>query len=119
MNKDKIDEINSELDTITEPLFDSAEDAIKSVSLSLESYGLNLPELPSIDDEMVFHLFTDEKDQEPYYLFLTLDYYDGKYEIYASIVNQDELNILDAYLGDDEDPDDGHHVKRNRKTEDV
>jgi hypothetical protein len=102
MIQEQIDEINDSLDSATDSLFDSPQEAIASISMVLESYGIVMPVITDYCDDLVFRLISDEIGN-CLYLYITLDFIDDKYEVYATIANENELNLLDSFIDNDED----------------
>jgi hypothetical protein len=99
----EIDDINDELDPISDQLYDSWSDAWQQVALVLEAHGITVPSVDEFDDEMVFKLENDGQDCE-YFLYVAKEDHpdEDKYTLYATLATQEDLDaIVDAESDDD------------------
>lgn len=112
---DNIEEINNDLDQLSDEVFSSAGEAWEAIALKLESYGIIPPAADGFDDEMLFR-FEDDTEE---YLYVNMDGLDeDQVTVYAIFVDPEELGILDGAEDEPQPQVIPTHV-RTRKTSSV
>jgi len=117
-----VDNLNNDLDTLSDQTFDSIPDAWHAVALKLETHGVTAPVIDNFDDELCFKILFDGIEEPPYYLHVIFDTdldeeVSAKYNVYATLTTPEELDILDSLGGDEEQIWQGQHHLRTRKAE--
>ena len=88
------DLINADLDTLSDMIFNSEIDAWNAISLKLENYDINIPDLKDdFSDEMFFRF--DNNDNDDRYFYVNFDNEENGVIVYATFLNQEELEIIE------------------------
>ena len=88
------DLINADLDTLSDMIFNSEIDAWNAISLKLENYDINIPDIKDdFSDEMFFRF--DNNDNDDRYFYVNFDNEENGVIIYATFLNQEELEIIE------------------------
>lgn len=95
MIMENIDDLNDELDLLSDIEYMSINEAWQDVCIALEEYGIKVPTVEEFEGEMTFSLiFEDSSNLDKYTLYLTIDEEEGKFNIYATLATEEELGIL-------------------------
>jgi hypothetical protein len=97
----ELDKLNADLDLFLAKPFLDFGTVYSVLAMTLGQHGLVLPVINMKEDnEFLFELKDGSNDYTGYYLYITYDLTPEGYDVYANVVNEDELD----YLGvDDED----------------
>ena len=88
------DLINADLDTLSDMIFNSEIDAWNAISLKLENYDINIPDIKDdFSDEMFFRF--DNNDNDDRYFYVNFDNEENGVIVYATFLNQEELEIIE------------------------
>jgi hypothetical protein len=102
MIEQTVEELNEELDALSDQTYPSLDQAWEAVSAVLGNNGITVPN-GDIEDEMLFRMELDES--EDYMLFFVADCDENdppKYDLFAGVINQDDLNTIDGALAEAE-----------------
>jgi len=96
--------INRQLDNELNDMILSPESGIQKVRKVLYRYGINIPALYGTDpegDEIVLDLDEENGKYYLYLIYVLTD--DNRYEFYAEIVDEENLNEIESDEGEDEE----------------
>lgn len=98
MLEDEVENINADLDVLSENVNNTVVSAWQDVCLVLEENGITVPIIEEFEDEMLFNVFFEgEEKPAPYYLYVAIDpdeHVPG-FNLYATLATEEELHILD------------------------
>jgi hypothetical protein len=109
MTNDMIDDLNENLDNISDNKYQTRESAWYDIADCLGKIGITCPSSEEAledlqDDELLFKL--DEAGTDtPYFLYVIMSLEQDKYEVFATIATQADLDVLNAFMDDIEDND--------------
>lgn len=126
----EIDKLNADLDLFLAKPFLDLPTAHNTIAMTLGQHGLILPALNlKSDDEFLFELKDGANDYTGHYLYITYDLTPQGYDVYANVVDEDELDALgvdddelEEVESEDENPTDygiSPFLLRTRRTDDT
>jgi hypothetical protein len=90
-----IDNINLELDDLSEKTFRDIHSAWLNIEMILERWNIEVPEIEEFEPEMIFKLYINEDKTSFYYLYINIDYENFGYVVYANFLTPEELEYID------------------------
>lgn len=109
MTVDEIEEINDQLDVISDKTYQSQESAWCAVTECLERAGLQCPcseeAFQDLQDNELLFKVDENSDDTPFFLYVIIDPEGDKYEMFATIATQQDLDALNAFMDDMEEND--------------
>lgn len=102
MTVDEIEQINNELDALSDKTYQSAESVWVDIAACLEKAGLQCPPadeaLQDLVDNEILYKVDEAGDDTPFFLYAVFDSEGDKYEVFATIATQEDLDVLNAFV---------------------